>query len=63
MDDEETLRNLLKTVLAKLGYEVQTAGDGAQAIVLFEEAKSCGRGFDVVMLDLTVSGGMGGRET
>jgi signal transduction histidine kinase/CheY-like chemotaxis protein len=62
MDDEETLRNLLKTVLAKLGYEVQTAGDGAQAIVLFEEAKSCGRGFDLVLLDLTVSGGMGGLE-
>jgi two-component system cell cycle sensor histidine kinase/response regulator CckA len=62
MDDEEALRNLLATVLTTLGYEVQTAGDGAEAIVLFENAKACGRGFDAVLLDLTVSGGMGGLE-
>lgn len=62
MDDEEALRNLVKTALTKLGYEVQTAEDGAEAVALFEEAKSCGRGFDVVLLDLTVSGGMGGLE-
>jgi len=62
MDDEEALRNLMKNVLIKLGYEVQTAGDGAEAIVLFENAKACGRGFDDVLLDLTVSGGMGGLE-
>ena len=63
MDDEEALRNLVKTALTKLGYEVQTAGDGAQAIAFFAEAKSCGRGFDAVLLDLTVCGGMGGLET
>ena len=62
MDDEEALRNLVATVLTTLGYEVQTAGDGAEAIVLFENAKACGRGFDAVLLDLTVSGGMGGLE-
>jgi signal transduction histidine kinase/CheY-like chemotaxis protein len=62
MDDEEALRNLMKNVLIKLGYEVQTAEDGAEAIVLFENAKGCGRGFDAILLDLTVSGGMGGIE-
>ena len=62
MDDEEPLRNLLKTVLTKLGYEVQTARDGAEAIALYEEARSAGKGFDAVLLDLTVSGGMGGLE-
>ena len=62
MDDEEALRNLLESVLTKLGYEVQTARDGAEAIALFENAKACGRGFDAVLLDLTVSGGMGGLE-
>ena len=62
MDDEEALRNLVATVLTTLGYEVQTAGDGAEAIVLFENAKACGRGFAAVLLDLTVSGGMGGLE-
>ena len=63
MDDEEPLRILLKAVLTKLGYEVQTARDGAEAIALYEEAKAAGRGFDAVLLDLTVSGGMGGVET
>ena len=48
--------------LTKLGYEVVTARDGAEAIALFEEAIESGRGFDAVMLDLTVSGGMGGIE-
>jgi len=62
MDDEEALRNLMKNVLIQLGYEVQTAEDGAEAIVLFENAKGCGRGFDAILLDLTVSGGMGGLE-
>jgi CheY-like chemotaxis protein len=62
MDDEEALRKLMEDVLTTLGYEVQTAGDGAEAIVLFGNAKACGRGFDAVLLDLTVSGGMGGLE-
>jgi signal transduction histidine kinase/CheY-like chemotaxis protein len=62
MDDEEALRKLLKRVLTKLGYEVVTARDGAEAIALFEKAMESGRKFDAVMLDLTVSGGMGGIE-
>ena len=62
MDDEESLRKLLQRVLTKLGYEVVTARDGAEAIALCEEAIASGRNFDAVMLDLTVSGGMGGIE-
>ena len=63
MDDEESMRKLLKTVLTGLGYEVETARDGAEAIALYEEAKAAGRGFDAVLLDVTVRGGMGGIET
>jgi len=63
MDDDETLRILSKAVLTKLGYDVQTARDGAEAIALFEATKALGRGFDAVLLDLTVTGGMGGMET
>ncbi len=62
MDDEEALRKLLLHILTPLGYEVQTAGDGAEAIALYEAAKTAGRGFDAVLLDLTVTGGMGGLE-
>ena len=62
MDDEEPLRKLLEAALQSLGYEVQTARDGATAIALYEEAKAAARPFDAVLLDLTVRGGMGGVE-
>jgi signal transduction histidine kinase/ActR/RegA family two-component response regulator len=62
MDDEETLCTLFKAVLSQLGYVVQTAGDGAEAVALYQAAKAAGAGFDAVLLDLTVIGGMGGME-
>jgi signal transduction histidine kinase/CheY-like chemotaxis protein len=62
MDDEEALRKLLEAVLTKLGYTVETARDGAEAIALCENAMASGRGFDAALLDLTVRGGMGGVE-
>ena len=63
MDDEETLRALMVAVLVTLGYEVLSARDGAEAIDLYEAAHASGRGFDAVLLDVTVTGGMGGVET
>jgi signal transduction histidine kinase/CheY-like chemotaxis protein len=62
MDDDEALRILFKAVLTQLGYDVQTAGDGAEAVALYETSKATGRAFDAVLLDLTVTGGMGGVE-
>jgi signal transduction histidine kinase/ActR/RegA family two-component response regulator len=62
MDDDEALRILSKAVLTTLGYDVQTAGDGAEAVALFEATKAAGKAFDAVLLDLTVAGGMGGLE-
>ncbi len=62
MDDEEQLRILLERVLTTLGYEVETAADGAEAVSLYEAAKAAGRSFDAVLLDVTVAGGMGGIE-
>ena len=63
MDDEDAVRTLLDRSLTNLGYEVQCARDGAEAIALYESAKRSGHVFDAVLLDLTVSGGMGGVET
>jgi signal transduction histidine kinase/ActR/RegA family two-component response regulator len=63
MDDEDTLRTLLSRILTTMGYDVQCAREGAQAIALYETAKAMGAPFDAVLLDLTVSGGMGGVET
>ncbi len=62
MDDEPMLRRLGALMLARLGYECQTAPDGDRAISAYEKAIALGKPFDVVMLDLTVKGGMGGRE-
>ena len=62
MDDDEALRILFEAVLSKLGYDVQTARDGAEAIAVCETAKAAGKGFGAVVLDLTVTGGMGGLE-
>ena len=62
MDDEEALRKVLLGVLTQLGYEVQTAADGAEAIALCENAKAAGCSFEAALLDLTVRGGMGGIE-
>lgn len=63
MDDEGPIRKLLETVLKGLGYDVQSARDGAEAIALFENAQLAGSRFDAALLDLTVCGGMGGLET
>jgi CheY-like chemotaxis protein len=41
---------------------VQTAGDGSEAVDLYAKTKAAGKGFDAVLLDLTVTGGMGGLE-
>jgi two-component system sensor kinase FixL len=62
MDDEEALRVLLAQILQRLGYEVECARDGTEAIHLYQKAKDEGRRFDIVLVDLTIPGGMGGEE-
>ena len=62
MDDEEIIRNLVRSFLARAGHEAKFAPDGAEAVRLYADAKARGEPFDVVILDLTVPGGMGGRE-
>lgn len=62
MDDEELICRLLDQTLRQLGYEVECSKDGAKAIELFQRAQSSGNPFDVVLMDLTIPGGMGGKE-
>ena len=62
MDDEEMLRKMLSMTLPLDGYEVELARDGAEAVELYKKARESGRPFDAVILDLTVPGGMGGKE-
>ena len=62
MDDEEMVREVLGRILSRLGYEVDFASDGSQAIEKFVQAKETDQPFAAVILDLTVPGGMGGKE-
>ena len=63
MDDEEEIRDLTGEILKSMGYEVEFAKDGIEAIKSYEMAKNSGKPFDVVIIDLTVPGSMGGKET
>lgn len=63
MDDEEIVREVTEYMLQSLGYTVELARDGKEAVKLYKEAMAAGRPFDAVIMDLTIPGGMGGRET
>ncbi len=62
MDDEALIRNVAGAILAALGYEIGFAGDGNEAIFLYMNAQKENRPFDLVIMDLTIPGGMGGKE-
>ncbi len=62
MDDETPICELAAELPANEGFFVETAADGAEAIRKYEAARTAGKPFDAVILDLTVRAGMGGRE-
>jgi PAS domain S-box-containing protein len=63
MQDEESLRTILGATLRRLGYEAELVEDGQRAVEAYYREKGLGGTFDVVILDLTIRGGMGGQET
>jgi len=63
MDDEEPIRRLGQALLQSLGYDTRIVADGTAALREYELARRAQRPFDLVMLDLTVPGGMGGLST
>ena len=62
MDDEEMIRNMLRTLLSRFGYDVVVASEGGEAVDAYKKASLSANPFDGVILDLTVRDGMGGRE-
>jgi len=62
MDDEEVVRGVIEATLRQMGHEVEPVEDGQRAIEVYGNAKAQGRPFDLVILDLTVRAGVGGRE-
>jgi len=63
MDDEEAVRKVAGEMLMSIGYKVEFARHGAEAIELYKKAREAGEPFDVVIMDLTIPGGMVAKET
>jgi two-component system cell cycle sensor histidine kinase/response regulator CckA len=64
MDDEPAIRALLNRILTGIGYKVELTTEGKEAIEKYAGAREEGQQpFDAVIMDLTIPGGMGGKET
>jgi len=62
MDDEASLRKMTGRMLENLGYKPEFAKDGAEAIESYKKAMESEKPYDAVILDLTIPGGMGGKD-
>jgi PAS domain S-box-containing protein len=62
VDDEEAIRALVEFTLSHLGYQVTQAATALEGVNIYRETFNAGERFDAVILDLTLPGGMGGKE-
>jgi PAS domain S-box-containing protein len=62
MDDDEMVQQVLKGMLRHLGYQVDVVNDGKEMLEAYASALAGGEPYGVVIMDLTVPGGMGGKE-
>jgi CheY-like chemotaxis protein len=62
MDDEQIILDVTLEMLRFLGYDVTFALDGTAALGLYKQEKEAGAPFDLVILDLSVSEGLGGKD-
>lgn len=63
MDDETVIRDVMGQMLQTMGYSVVMASNGREALRLFAESREKGEPFQAAFFDLTIPGGMGGKET
>ena len=62
LDDEDAVRLVVGSLLRRLGYEPELVVDGAAALEAYARSMEEGNRYFAVIMDLTVPGGMGGRE-
>jgi len=62
MDDEEMILDVASEILEFIGYRVECCKEGSEAVKCFHSAMEGNDPFSAVILDLTIPGGMGGRE-
>jgi signal transduction histidine kinase/ActR/RegA family two-component response regulator len=63
MDDDKNIREINRLMLMEIGYEVELARNGEEAIKAYKNSILQNNIFDAVIMDLTIRGGMGGKET
>ncbi len=63
MDDDPDIRDLGGAILGLIGYDATLTREGSEAVAVYQGAMEAGRPFAAVILDLTIPGGMGGKET
>jgi len=63
MDDEADIQNILGAMLGHLGYDVHFVKEGTEALSLYKQSLHNGQPYTAVIMDLTIPGGMGGKET
>lgn len=62
LDDETMILELAAEMLNHLGYQATTCSEGAEAVSLYQAAFQSGQPFAAVIMDLTIPGGVGGKE-
>lgn len=62
MDDEKMVRDVAAAMLTEMGHEVFCVQDGAEALAVYGKESDAGKPFDIVIMDLTIPGGMGGKD-
>ncbi|HMA61527.1 MAG TPA: response regulator [bacterium] len=63
MDDDEMVRNMAREIIDYLGYSTDFATNGSEVVTKYQNARDNKRSYDIVILDLTVRGGMGAKDT
>ncbi len=62
MDDEDMVGEIACQMLEYLGFEAVRVADGADAVREYKKNQDDGEAFAAVIMDLTIPGGMGGKE-
>ena len=62
MDDEQIVLDVAQMMLSHMGYEVATAKNGEEMLNLYQQEIKTGKGFSVVIMDVTIVNGMGGKQ-
>lgn len=62
MDDDDMVLRITGDMLLHMGYDVVLVEDGVSAVKKYEELMKSKSPIDIVLMDLTISGGMGGKE-